>query len=296
MRQAGLTAVRREAVLSAPSWLVSSWVLARSRLALVGLLISLPIAVAALLAPLLAPYDPLVLNIQERLQAPSLSHPMGTDVFGRDTLSRVIYGARVSLKVGTLSVLLGLVAGFVFGAVSGYLGGAFDDVVMRLMDSILAFPAILLALVLVAILGPGLFTVMTAVAAIRVPIFARTIRASLLSERERDYVEAARAVGQRDLRILARHILPNITSPIIVLATSYFASGIVVEASLSFLGLGVIPPDVSWGTMLNESRDYLRNQPWVPFFPGLALSLTVLGFNLLADGVRDLLDPRLRHG
>jgi peptide/nickel transport system permease protein len=187
-----------------------------------------------------------------------------------------------------------LVAGFVLGAVSGYSGGALDSALMRLMDAILAFPPILLALVLVAILGPGLYTVMTAVAAIRVPIFARTIRASLLAERERDYIEAARGLGQRDLVILARHLVPNVMAPIIVLATSYFAAGIVVEASLSFLGLGVVPPDVSWGTMLSESREYLQVYPWAPFFPGLAMSLAVLGFNLLGDGVRDLLDPRLR--
>jgi ABC-type dipeptide/oligopeptide/nickel transport system permease subunit len=252
------------------------------------------VAVVALLAPTIAPYDPQVMNLQDRLRPPSWSHPMGTDVFGRDTLSRVIFGARVSLEVGTVSILLGLVVGFVFGAASGYCGGTLDNGLMRLMDAILAFPPILLALVLMAILGPGLFTVMTAVAAIRVPVFARTIRASLLAEREREYIEAARGIGQRDLLILARHLVPNVMSPIIVLASGYFAAGIVVEASLSFLGLGVIPPDVSWGTMLSESREYLQDYPWAPFFPGLAMSLAVLGFNLLGDGLRDLLDPRLR--
>jgi ABC-type dipeptide/oligopeptide/nickel transport system permease subunit len=265
-----------------------------SRLTLVGLLICVPIVTAALLGPLLTPHDPLAMNMSQRLAPPSLAHPMGTDAFGRDTLSRVIYGARVSLQVGAVSVALGLAAGFVLGTVAGYLGGTMDNLLMRFMDAVLAFPAILLALVLMAILGPGLFTVMTAIAAIRIPIFARTIRASVIAERERDYVEAARTIGQRHLLILMRHIVPNVISPVIVLATSYFASGIVVEASLSFLGLGVIPPDVSWGTMLSESREYMQDHPWTPFFPGLALSLAVLGFNLLGDGARDLLDPRLR--
>ena len=267
-----------------------------SRLAVIGLLVCVPIVGVAILGPLLTPYDPLAMSMSQRLAPPSLTHPLGTDAFGRDTLSRIISGARVSLEVGAVSVVLGLVAGFVVGAVAGYLGGAVDDVLMRLMDAVLAFPAILLALVLMAILGPGLFTVMTAIAAIRIPIFARTIRASVLAERERDYVEAARMLGQRQPLILMRHIVPNVISPLIVLATSYFASGIVVEASLSFLGLGVVPPDVSWGTMLSESREYMQDYPWLPLFPGLALSLAVLGFNLLGDGVRDLLDPRLRTG
>jgi ABC-type dipeptide/oligopeptide/nickel transport system permease subunit len=183
----------------------------------------------------------------------------------------------------------------VLGALAGSLGGTPDAVLMRLMDSIVAFPAILLALVLVAILGPGLVTVMTAIAVIRVPVFARTMRVSVLAEREREYVAAARCIGQREGVILARHIVPNVISPIIVLATSFFASGIVVEASLSFLGLGVTPPAVSWGTMLNDSREYLANNPWASLFPGAILTLSVLGFNLLGDGLRDLLDPRLRR-
>jgi ABC-type dipeptide/oligopeptide/nickel transport system permease subunit len=193
-----------------------------------------------------------------------------------------------------MSVVLGLVVGTALGLATGYAGGALDDVVMRLMDAALAFPAILLALVLVAIMGTGLVAVMTAVAALRIPIFARTVRGMVLAERGRDYVDAARGIGQRQVVILLRHILPNVASPTVVLATSLFASGIVIEASLSFLGLGVVPPDVSWGTMLNESRQVMQLDPWTAIFPGAALSVAVLGFNLLGDGLRDLLDPRLR--
>ncbi len=279
--------------LATPYWRGVSRLVTRSRVAITGFCICLPIVILAMIAPVVAPYDPQVMNIQQRLLPPSLRHPMGTDVFGRDTLSRVIFGDRISVEVGGLSVLLGLVVGSALGAMAGYIGGRFDDVVMRLMDATLAFPAILLALVLIAILGPGLVAVMTAVAALRIPIFARTVRALVLTERARDYVDAARCIGQRHLVILLRHIFPNIISPTIVLATSYFASGIVIEASLSFLGLGVIPPDVSWGTMLNDSRRVMQIDPWTAIFPGLALSVAVLGFNLLGDGVRDLLDPWL---
>lgn len=276
-----------------PRWRGVFRLMSRSRVAVAGFCICLPIVILAVIAPAVTPYDPEVMNIQERLLPPSLSHPMGTDVFGRDTLSRVIFGDRISVEVGGISVLLGLVAGSGLGAVAGYIGGRFDVVVMRLMDATLAFPAILLALVLIAILGPGLVAVMTAVAALRIPIFARTVRSLVLTERTRDYVDAARCIGQRHLVILLRHIFPNIISPTIVLATSYFASGIVIEASLSFLGLGVIPPDVSWGTMLNDSRQVMQMDPWTAIFPGLSLSVAVLGFNLLGDGVRDLLDPWL---
>jgi len=268
----------------------------RSRVALTGLCICMPILALALIAPAVTPYNPQTMSIGERLQPPSTRHLMGTDVFGRDVFSRVVAGDRVSVEVGGMSVLLGLVAGSLIGAVSGYTGGLFDDVLMRLMDSVLAFPAILLALVLVAIMGQGLIAVMTAVAALRIPIFARSVRGLVLAERTRDYVDAARCIGQRDGRILTRHILPNVLSPTIVLATSYFASGIVIEASLSFLGLGVVPPDVSWGTMLNDSLQVMQIDPWTVLFPAVALSIAVLGFNLLGDGLRDWLDPRLAIG
>jgi len=266
----------------------------RSRLIRVGLLICVPIALVAAVGPAFMPYDPMAISIKERLVAPSALHLMGTDNLGRDILSRVIKGARVSFQVGTVSVVLGLLVGVTLGALAGFIGGALDSVLMRIMDAILAFPGILLALVLVAVLGRGMIPVMTAVAAIRIPVFARTVRSLVLSEREREYITAARTLGQHELVILVRHIMPNIISPILVLGTSYFAQAVVIEASLSFLGLGVIPPDVSWGTMLNDSRQYMERFPWAPLFPGLAISAAVLGFNLLGDGLRDVLDPRLR--
>ena len=269
-------------------------IILRSKLVRIGLLICIPMAIVAIVGPSLAPYDPLAIAVKERLSPPSLQHWMGTDNLGRDIFSRVIYGARVSFEVGIASLVLGLVAGVALGALSGFIGGKPDSTLMRLMDAIMAFPAILLALVLVAIMGRGLVPVMIAITIIRIPVFARTVRSLVLSEREREYIVAARTLGQDEWAILARHIIPNILSPIIVLATSYFASAIVVEASLSFLGLGVIPPDVSWGTMLSESRQYMERCPWAPFFPGLAISAAVLGFNLLGDGLRDVLDPRLR--
>jgi ABC-type dipeptide/oligopeptide/nickel transport system permease subunit len=266
----------------------------KSRLLVTGLLICTPLAIVALLAPLIAPYDPLAIQARLRFQPPGPAHLMGTDDLGRDIFSRVVFGAHISFEVGFASVAFGLLLGVAIGALGGYIGGVFDTIAMRVMDAVLAFPAILLALALVTILGPSLLTVMTAVALVRVPIFARTVRASVLGEREKDYVQAARCLGQRDLIILARHIMPNAISPILVLGTSYFATAIVLEASLSFLGLGVTAPDVSWGTMLNESRQYMERYPWAPLFPGLAITLAVLGFNLLGDGLRDLLDPRLR--
>lgn len=269
--------------------------LLRNRLALFGMIIAFVVTVTAIIAPLAAPSDPLEIKLADRLKPPSSEHWMGTDHLGRDILSRVIYGARISLQVGVVSVALGTLIGLIAGALAGYLGGKTDAIVMSIMDAIYAFPAILLALALVAAFGPGLVTVMTAIAIVRIPIFARTVRSSVLAEREKEYVEAARCIGQREINILARHILPNIMAPIIVVTTTYFATAIVVEASLSFLGLGVPPPQASWGVMLNDGRKYMEAMPHVVVFPGIAISLTVLGFNMLGDGLRDVLDPRLRN-
>lgn len=269
--------------------------LARNRLSLVGMIITLVVILTAILAPILAPYNPEAIDLVERLKPPSSIHWMGTDHLGRDILSRVIYGARISLQVGVVSVFLGTILGLILGAIAGYLGGRLDSGIMGLMDAIYAFPAILLALALVAAFGPGLVTVMTAIAIVRIPIFARTVRGSVLAEREMEYITAARTIGMSDLRILIRHILPNIMAPMIVVTTTYFATAIVVEASLSFLGLGVPPPAVSWGVMLNDGRKFMEAVPHVVLFPGAAISITVLGFNLLGEGLRDVLDPRLRN-
>lgn len=284
------------AKLSAPTGQRSLFMrLVRNRLSLVGMIITLVVVLVAIFAPMLAPYDPIKINLIERLKPPSAEHWMGTDNFGRDILSRVIYGTRITLQIGVVSVALGTVLGLVIGALAGFLGGQVDTVLMSLMDSIYAFPAILLALALVAAFGPSLVTVMTAIAIVRIPIFARMVRASVLAERNMEYVTAARALGLQELYILIRHILPNIVTPMIVVTTTYFATAIVVEASLSFLGLGVPPPAASWGVMLNDGRQFMEKVPHVVIFPGAAISLTVLGFNLLGEGLRDVLDPRLRN-
>jgi peptide/nickel transport system permease protein len=269
--------------------------LLRHRLALVGIILTVIIVIMAIFAEVIAPYDPLEIHLKDRLQPPSAAHIMGTDHLGRDIFSRVVYGARISLQVGVVSVALGTIVGLFVGMAAGYLGRSVDTVLMSIMDAIYAFPAILLALALVAAFGQGLVTVMTAIAIVRIPIFARTVRSSILAEKEKEYVEAARCIGQREWLILFRHILPNILAPLIVVTTTYFAAAIVVEASLSFLGLGVPPPAASWGVMLNDGRKYMEQAPYVVIYPGLAISLAVLGFNLLGDGLRDVLDPRLRN-
>lgn len=261
----------------------------------IGLIITALVILTAIFAPVLAPYNPVAIDVKARLNPPSPDHWMGTDHLGRDILSRVIYGARISLEVGIVSVALGTILGLIAGAAAGYLGGQVDSIIMGLMDAIYAFPAILLALALVAAFEPGLVTVMTAIAIVRIPIFARTVRGSVLSEREMEYITAARTIGMSEFRILVRHIFPNIMAPMIVVTTTYFATAIVVEASLSFLGLGVPPPAASWGVMLSDGRKYMEATPHVVLFPGMAISLTVLGFNLLGEGLRDVLDPRLRN-
>ncbi len=267
----------------------------RNPMARLGMIISAMVVLAAIFGPELAPYDPVAINLAHRFQPPGQAHLLGADHLGRDILARVLYGARISLQVGVVSVALGTVIGLILGALAGYVGGRVDTAIMAVMDAIYAFPAILLALVLVAVFKPGLVTVMTAIAIVRIPIFARTVRASVLAEREKDYVEASRSIGQREVLLLARHILPNIVAPLIVVTTTYFATAIVVEASLSFLGLGVPPPAASWGTMLNDGRKFMESAPHVVIFPGIAISFTVLGFNLLGDGLRDVLDPRLKN-
>ncbi len=246
----------------------------------------------AALAPWAAPYDPLEQDLYNRLSPPSMTHPFGTDDFGRDILSRVIYGTRISLRIGVAAVMIALVAGTVIGIVAGYYGGALDQVLMRLMDLMLAFPSILLAIGIVAILGPGLDNAMIAIGVVAIPQYSRLIRASTLTVREADYVQALRALGAKDLRILMTAVLPNCLAPLIVQSTLSLATAILDAAGLSFLGLGAQPPTPEWGAMLSGGRELILSAPWVLTYPGVAIFVTVLAFNLLGDGLRDAFDPK----
>ncbi|MEP6995322.1 MAG: ABC transporter permease [Acidobacteriota bacterium] len=264
------------------------------RLAGVGIVIVGIVIVAALFAPLIAPYDPTQKNTRNLLKGPTTQHPLGTDELGRDTLSRVIYGARISLEVGIIAVGISLVIGVLLGLVAGYVGGATDSIIMRIMDGLLAFPAIVLALAITAMLGPSLNNVMIAIGITGIPGFARLVRGQVLTTKGLEYVQAAQAVGAGDGRLMLRHILPNIVAPIIVQTSLSIAAAILAEAALSFLGLGIQPPAASWGAMLNTAKGYLSRTTWLAIAPGTAIFITVLGFNFLGDAIRDVLDPRLR--
>ena len=262
--------------------------------AVVGMAIIVILAVVAALAPALVPTSPTDQSFIDKFTPPGREHLMGTDEFGRDTLSRVIYGSRVALWVGLAPVAIALVVGVTAGLAAGYYGGPLDQIVMRMIDILLAFPWLLLAIGIMAILGPGINNVIIAVAIIYVPSFARIVRSSVLSIKEKEYVEAARASGQSDLRIITRHVLANAWAPIIVLATLSIGQAIIYAAGLSFIGLGTQPPNADWGVMLKSGHEFLRDSPWMGIFPGLAILITVLAFNLLGDGLRDALDPRIR--
>jgi peptide/nickel transport system permease protein len=266
----------------------------RRKTALVGVLIILLFLLTATFAPWLAPHDPLAQNLMDTLKPPSLQHPFGTDDLGRDLLSRVIYGSRISLAVGVIAVGIGLVVGITLGAVAGYWGGRWDYVIIAIADTVWAFPEILLAIGLVAILQPGLGSAMIALGIVTWPQYARVARGQFLALREREFVLAARSLGAPDLRIIRQHMLPNAISPLIVLASMGMAGAILVEASLSFLGLGAQPPQPSWGSTLAAGRNFIHMAPWMTIFPGLAIMVTVLGFNLLGDALRDILDPHSR--
>lgn len=268
---------------------------ARNRLAVAGLVVFLLLVLSALLAPHLAPHDPNLQDWKIRLQPPSAGHPFGTDEFGRDLLSRVLYGGRVSLVAGVVPVLLGATAGTLVGLVAGYMGGRWDQVLMRLLDVLLAFPMIFLALAIVGTLGPGLLNAMLAVAVVSLPGYARLVRGQVLTLREREYVAAAQAAGASHGRVLMRHLLPNILSPLLVQATLSVGSAILTTASLSFLGLGTQPPTSDWGEMLASGRQYLPEAWWLAVFPGLFVMLAVLSVNLLGDGLRDYLDPKAQN-
>jgi peptide/nickel transport system permease protein len=265
----------------------------RHKLAIAGLVILFLLMLAALFPSWIAPYDPLEMDMPQRLLPPSLQHPFGTDDFGRDILSRIIYGARISLMVGGVAVGIAATVGISLGLLAGYFGGLADSVIMRLMDIIFAFPAILLAISIMALLGPSTTNVMIAIGIVYIPIFARIVRGTTLELRIQDYVEAAVASGAVSSRILGRHILPGTLGPITVQVTLALAYAILAEAALSFLGLGTQPPNPSWGSMLSFGREWIREAWWFSFFPGLAIFVTVLSLNVVGDGLRDAIDPRL---
>jgi peptide/nickel transport system permease protein len=266
--------------------------LRRNPLAIAGMLVLLLLVVLGVLGPWIAPYGINEVDIDKMLQGPNTTHWFGTDELGRDVLSRVIYGARVSLLVAVVSVGLALVLGVSIGLFAGYYKGVIDNVLMRCMDVLFAFPVLLLAVAIVAVLGPGLVTAMIAIGVVYAPIFARVTRASVLSVREQVYVRAAISIGASDVRIMRRHVLPNIAAPLIVQTSLSLAFAILSEAALSFLGLGIQPPKPSWGRMLYDGRAFIPDSWWLGVFPGLAIFLTVLAFNLVGDALRDVLDPR----
>jgi peptide/nickel transport system permease protein len=269
--------------------------LQRNRAAVAGAAIVLAFIVLAVLAPVLVPFNPTQGNLNDRLQSFSSTHWLGTDELGRDLLSRILYGARISLQIQIVAVVLSLVIGVVLGALSGYLGGYVDTLIMRCMDILLAFPGIFLALGIIAALGPGLMNLMFAAGISSIPQFARIVRASILSLKEREFVEAALALGSGSNRVMFRHLLPNCMAPIIVQSTLRMATVLLTASGLSFLGLGVQPPTPEWGAMLSNARSYLIVAPHVATIPGLAIMIVVVGFNLFGDGLRDTLDPRLRQ-
>jgi peptide/nickel transport system permease protein len=273
----------------------SARIFLQNKAAVLGMAIVLIMILMAIFAPLVAPYGPLSQELSNRLQPPGKQHLMGTDKYGRDILSRVVWGTRVSLQVGVIAVGIGASLGTIIGLISGYFGGVVDNILMRFMEILLTLPMLVLALVMVALLGSSLTNVMIAVGISILPRFARVIRGSALSVREMDFVDAARVLGAKDSRIIFRHVLPNTLHAVIVLATLRVATAILIEATLSFLGLGVEYDKPTWGSMINEGRMYLQTAPWLAIFPGIAIMLMVLALSLFGDGLREALDPRLRE-
>lgn len=262
---------------------------------MIGLILILGLVLLAVAGPYLLPYEPNKIDLRLRFAPPSLTHPLGADDFGRDILSRIMVGARVSLMVGVIAVTIAGTVGSFLGMVAGYSGRVVDEIIMRSMDVLFAFPAILLAIAILAALGKGVANAMIAIGIVYIPIFARIARGAVISIRKQEFVEAARAIGATDFRIMVQHILPNSLAPLIVEISLSLAFAILAEAALSFFGLGTQPPDASWGRMLSEGRAYINQSVWISIFPGLAIMLTVMGFNFLGDGLRDVLDPRLKN-
>jgi ABC-type dipeptide/oligopeptide/nickel transport system permease subunit len=288
------TAPGAEPAVSAREGLRRWWSrFARNRGAVFGLGVFLAVVLLSVLAPVISPYDPLAQGVGPALQGPSIAHWAGTDSFGRDMLSRIVYGARIALAVGLVSVLLAMVIGVALGLLAGYYGGLADAVIMRVMDGLFAFPIIILAIAMMAIMGFGVTNVIIAVAVGFIAPFARVTRADVLAVKEEPYIEAARLAGVSNRAIILRHVLPNVTAPIIVQAALRVSGAIITESGLSFLGLGPPPPTPVWGSMIAEGRNFIVMAPHVSTIPGVALMITIVGLNLLGDGLRDTLDPRL---
>ena len=266
----------------------------RNPMAMAGLVVIIIWSIVAVFANLIAPYDPIVQDIEHRLAAPSPQHLFGTDQLGRDEASRVIYGAQISLPVGLVVIIFAVIVGLLVGASAGYVGGIYDLLIMRVADITLAFPPIVLAMAIAAVLGPSLNNALIAMIIVWWPIYARLIRSEVLAIKEKDYIQAIRVLGANPFKILAFHVLPNAVDTVIVRASIDFGNAVMFCAALSFIGLGAQPPQPEWGAMVTTGKDYLRDAWWLVTFPGLAIFLTVMGFNLLGDGIRDYLDPRLR--
>lgn len=268
----------------------------KNRTAFVGAVIAIVVILVAIFAPLIAPYDPLDQDVYHRLLSPQRGHLLGTDNFGRDSLSRIIYGARVSLIVGVCSVLIGMVVGTSLGIIAAMKGGKAENLIMRAVDVLMSFPNLIMGLMVMAILGSGMGKLIIAIGIIMAPRFARITHAPTLAIKEQDYITAARALGFSDLRVIFRHALPNVLGEVLVMGTLWTATAIRIEANLSFIGLGVPPPTPTWGGIIREGMDYLSNASWISLFSGVAILITVLSFNMLGDGIRDIIDPRITHG
>ncbi|MGY0693572.1 nickel transporter permease [Virgibacillus sp. FSP13] len=276
-------------------WVDSLMRIIKSKTSFIGLCIILILILTAIFAPMIATHSPTDQNIIDRYMAPSSDHLLGTDELGRDIFSRIVYGSRISIQIGVIAVGIAMIVGVLLGGIAGYFGRWVDQIIMRIIDIMMAFPSILLAIALVAVLGPSLRNAMIAVGIVGVPQFARIVRSAVLSVKETEYIEAAKAIGAKHGRVLMQHVLPNCVAPIIVQATLSVGTAILDAAGLSFLGLGAQPPTPEWGAMLSDGRAALQNAPWVVTFPGLAIFFVVLGFNLFGDGLRDALDPRLKQ-